>query len=48
MDTLYDNVPVDDSCVNMKDLPDITFLVDDHEYVMKPEDYVVGDEISAS
>mmetsp|Transcript_7208 Transcript_7208/g.646 ORF Transcript_7208/g.646 Transcript_7208/m.646 type:complete len:110 (-) Transcript_7208:30-359(-) len=39
-----DNIPVEDSCVGLKELPTITFVVDGINYELNSEDYVISNE----
>ena len=41
VDPLIDGITVDKHCAGIEDLPDITFKLDDHEYVLTYNDYVL-------
>jgi len=38
---LVDGIPEEPDCDKLADLPDITFTIDDKDYVLKPDDYVL-------
>ena len=38
---LIDGITVAKDCSGVDDLPDLTFKLDDHEYILKPSDYVL-------
>lgn len=45
---IMDSIPVEDSCVGLKELPTLTFVVDGINYELNSEDYVISDEDSES
>ena len=41
VDPLIDGITVDKSCTGLDALPNLTFTLDDHDYVLTPNDYVL-------
>eukprot|EP01016_Furgasonia_blochmanni_P034834 TRINITY_DN37_c0_g1_i4.p1 TRINITY_DN37_c0_g1~~TRINITY_DN37_c0_g1_i4.p1 ORF type:complete len:508 (-),score=200.66 TRINITY_DN37_c0_g1_i4:205-1596(-) len=41
LDTLLDSLEVDDTCSNMMDLPEITFVIGGDNYPLTPSDYIM-------
>ena len=41
IDPVIEGIEVDEKCSGIEDLPDVTFRLDDIDYILTPEDYVV-------